>query len=324
MVNSLFGSAKALSWNGIAILALTFMFGVTLVQMCAHYVSEFDDHDETTADIEKYFGSVSCSMKSLVMATMGGEDWVNIARPLERVGQLAYTTFLGYIYLFAYGIVNIMNAIFIEAMMENSQSDNQFIIDSELQKKGAYVEKLQSIFDSMNDNGDGEVSFEEFERHVNDDKMIAFLSSLQLDVTDATHFFRVLSDNGKESVDIERFVGGCIKLRGLARSTDLMHLSLAHARAMKAQLRFFKEAIANHEHALAKRLERLSLESPRTFADTPGCAAQITRQMAALRPRINELGEMTTQASGESKPGNLQRPQTFQFQSKGKRSTHSL
>ena len=43
----------------------------------------------------------------------------------------------------------------------------------------------------------------------------------------------VLSDRGKRTVDLETFVVGCIKLRGAAKSVDLMDLSFDSKRAQR-------------------------------------------------------------------------------------------
>jgi len=54
--------------------------------------------------------------------------------------------------------------------------------------------------------------------------MIAFASSLELDVTDIAQFYSMLSCRGKYTVDVDTFVNGCIKLKGAARSMDLQGL----------------------------------------------------------------------------------------------------
>merc|ERR1719401_3271473 len=58
--------------------------------------------------------------------------------------------------------------------------------------------------------------------------MIAFCSSLDIELLDVDLFFNVLSSNGRRSVDLETFVVGCIKLRGLAKSMDLIELICMH------------------------------------------------------------------------------------------------
>merc|ERR1719265_1268164 len=68
--------------------------------------------------------------------------------------------------------------------------------------------------------------------------MHAFAQSLEIDTSDTKQFFCILSDHGKRTVDIETFVVGCIKLKGQAKSMDLMDLVYAHRQAVAEQHEF--------------------------------------------------------------------------------------
>merc|ERR1719181_519984 len=112
--------------------------------------------------------------------------------------------------------------------MANSERDQQMVIQLEMERKQHYIDKLQAFYDTLDENRDGEVCYEEFCRHVETPQMQAFASSLEIDTSDAKQFFCILSDHGKRQVDIETFVVGCIKLKGQAKSMDLMDLVYAH------------------------------------------------------------------------------------------------
>merc|ERR1712176_568696 len=56
--------------------------------------------------------------------------------------------------------------------------------------------------------------------------MLAFASSLDIDLLDAKHFFAMLSDRGRRPVDIDTFVVGCVKLKGGAKALDVMGMVL--------------------------------------------------------------------------------------------------
>merc|ERR1712232_1201759 len=69
--------------------------------------------------------------------------------------------------------------------------------------------------------------------------MVAFCTSLEIDATDVAQFFSILSAGGNRSVDVETFVIGCIKLKGYAKSMDLMDLTIQqknHFRDMKMNM----------------------------------------------------------------------------------------
>jgi len=85
----------------------------------------------------------------------------------------------------------------------------------------------------MSKDADGNVSVKEFQHHCHDATMIAFAAKLDVRTSDLVYFFQALSGNGKRNIDLETFVLGCGKLRGPARSCDLMHVLIAmeHLRA---------------------------------------------------------------------------------------------
>merc|ERR1711918_290432 len=97
-----------------------------------------------------------------------------------------------------------------------------------MERKEDYINKLQVFFDEIDEDGNCEISYDEFIKHADSPHMHAFANSLEIDLTDAKQFFQVLSNNGHRPVDIETFVVGCIKLKGMARSMDLMDLVYSH------------------------------------------------------------------------------------------------
>ena len=68
--------------------------------------------------------------------------------------------------------------------------------------------------------------------------MVAFASSLDIEASQLEQFFGILSGGGERVVDLETFVVGCIKLRGVAKSMDLMEVLITQQRVSEEQSRF--------------------------------------------------------------------------------------
>jgi len=133
-----------------------------------------------------------------------------------------YGFFLVYIGFFMFVVVNTLTSLFIEATMQNSARDTQIIIQEEMEKKEEYVKRIEHLYNSIDSDTSGDISWEEFHDHINTPEMGAFASSLEIDISDAREFFGLLSGGGRRRVNIENFVLGCMQLRGPARSLDLM------------------------------------------------------------------------------------------------------
>merc|ERR1712032_870504 len=108
-------------------------------------------------------------------------------------------------------------------MIENSDADHKFLFHEQLNKKKAYVHEVEKLFAKIEKDEHGIISNDAFRTFLKEDRdMLTFLASLDIDMIDAVLFFDIISSEGKQAVDIEGFVFGCMKLRGKARSIDLI------------------------------------------------------------------------------------------------------
>merc|ERR1712151_1418373 len=132
-------------------------------------------------------------MYTLYMATTNGISWEVPAEHLGSVGMIYFLLFLVYVAFFLFVICNTLTSLFVEATIVNANKDEKMVIQLELERKQEYVKRLQIFFDTIDDDASGEVTFEEFEKHVDDPNMVAFASSLEIEMDDAKQFFRILS-----------------------------------------------------------------------------------------------------------------------------------
>jgi hypothetical protein len=227
---------------------------------------------------------------------MGGTDWENVAEPLKEVGIFFYVLFLLYIAIFEVVIMNTITSVFFEAMMTNSDKDQLAVIEMHMEKKEEYIDKLEQFYMNMDDDGDGEITYDEFMRHVdNDPHMLAFASALEIDLMDAKEFFRVLSNEETCGVDLETFVTGCIKLKGTARSMDLMDLIQSHHTGMQKQTEFFTslhKKIDDHHAGVHERLEKVQ-PTATSLASLPRPSA-----LAIVNPQQERAAVVQSKASG--------------------------
>merc|ERR1712151_907905 len=94
------------------------------------------------------------------------------------------------------------------------------MIQEELREKDKYLQCMTDIFEEMDTDGTGFISLDEFEEKLDDDQVIAYFSTLKLDVSDARLLFKLLDHDRSDEVNITEFITGCYKLQGDARSLD--------------------------------------------------------------------------------------------------------
>mmetsp|Transcript_127170 Transcript_127170/g.225403 ORF Transcript_127170/g.225403 Transcript_127170/m.225403 type:complete len:164 (-) Transcript_127170:64-555(-) len=143
-------------------------------------------------------------------------------------------------------------------MMDDAQNDSAQVIDHMIEKEQDYIDKLVAVYQAIDENGDGEITYDEFCAQCASAELHAFVRSMGIEVTDAKHFFRVISGGGKRPVDAQCFVEGCIKMKGMARSMDLMDLVYQHKVAVLDQSTRMN-AMQKNIDQLARACDRLSV-----------------------------------------------------------------
>lgn len=244
VLDSILGSLRSLLWSIILIFAMNFMFGVCFLTAAAEYLADQETSSDAGESMEildsvrLYWGSMGTSMLSLFQASTGGADWADIAKPLWHVGIHYYAIFCLYIGFFLFVIANSVTSIVVDGMREYSEKDQAAVVSDQLARKEEYKQKISELYKIMDSDGSGEVSFDEFKRHMGDPLAAAFAESLGLEVTDLEQFFGVLSQHGQKAVDVEAFVVGCIKLRGFAKRMDMIDVMMTTKRQGQEQREF--------------------------------------------------------------------------------------
>lgn len=229
VMNSILGSMKSMIWSVVFVVTIMFMFGICFVQATAQYLIENHD-DEATSQLRAkalhYWGSIALSIRSLWTATTGGDDWQVMASVLQEMGVLYYLLFVSYVGFFLFVVTNVLTSLFIDAAVQYAERDQHQVIQAQLAQKKQYSQRIIQLYKQMDRDQDGQISQEEFNSNIKDERLTAFAASLDIDTVDLQQFFAILSSGGTRKVDLDTFVVGCIKLRGSAKAMDLIELML--------------------------------------------------------------------------------------------------
>jgi len=158
--------------------------------------------------------------------------------PLLLISPYYSTFFCGYISLVVFAILNIVTGVFVENAIKSTQHDADIMMWEEAESRNQLVEDVRKVFIKADTDRSGDLNWQEFEKHIGDHHVQAYLRKLDLDVesSGARGMFKLLDFDGDGKVDIEEFVVGIARLKGLARSLDLARLS-HNQRAQSDQLK---------------------------------------------------------------------------------------
>jgi len=161
---------------------------------------------------------------SLFKAISGGDDWGNIMAPLVTClenSRLMEGIFTFYIFFMVFGVLNVVVGTFVETAADVARRDQDAIIENQLAQVREYAKNIRAFFYQADKDRSGFLSFSEFEHHLSDERVKAYFNSLDLDVSQAKLLFQLLDSDQGGAIAIDEFIGGCMRLKGEARSIDV-------------------------------------------------------------------------------------------------------
>jgi len=149
-------------------------------------------------------------------------------------------------------VLNVLTGVFCQNAIESAQRDQDIVTQAMLADKKRYAKQLRDLFHEIDEDGSGNVTIVEFERHLNDSCIKAYFDALELDASDAYAFFRLMDQDMGDTIDLNEFVEGCMRLRGVAKGIDLHLLS----NEQRKFVRRYDEDMQMIEEAIAQLLGR--------------------------------------------------------------------
>jgi hypothetical protein len=131
-----------------------------------------------------------------------------------------------YVLLSILGILNIVTGMFVERASNISKIDRDFAISDEIHKMEADIQESVLLFQEMDKDRAGKVDVNTFMEFLTHERVIAYFATLDIDVTDRERLQFLFDVDADGRVGLEEFVIGCVRLRGSAKKSDLLSVSM--------------------------------------------------------------------------------------------------
>lgn len=223
MVFSLTGAVRALMWSVVLLGGVLLVFGIFFTDGTVVYCVSNDAFADDA--LGRYFGTLARSMLTLFMAMSGGDDWINILDALQPLSSEYTAVFLVFIVVTLLAFLNVITAVFIETAMQQASNDKEMMVQQEIADQEKHMSIMRQVYHELDTNNNGEVSFEEFQKHINDERIQAYLQKLELDASQIQMLFKLLDRDHSGGVEAAEFVQGCMRLRGQAKAVDVAFLT---------------------------------------------------------------------------------------------------
>jgi hypothetical protein len=224
MIDSFRRSLLALFWSIIILMMTLYIFALLFVQGITNHLStEGTNIDpEFTTAVQTHFGGVVPATISMYMAVTGGEDWSIYYDIVKSCGVLYSGMFLLFTFFFMFSLFNIMTGIVVEKALLAATPDRDEIILQQKKKVKRETNEFRELCRQLDADDSGTISFTEFMKSMRDDRMVSYMASTGLEVHDVEVFFKSVAGAGDdEEVDVDKFVYGCMALKGPASGLDV-------------------------------------------------------------------------------------------------------
>jgi len=245
MIYSIMYSMLSLVWVFAMLAFVMYLFSMVFMHGIAEHFraargSGGPCETATCEELTRLFGNATLTLVSLFMSITGGLDWSELWLLLRTVHWIYSWLFLFYVFFMVFGVLNIVVATFVDSVSVISKRDRDLVTYNELEKNRQCYADIKRFFNEADTNKSGSLTWEEFKDYLQDENVQAYFQSFQLDVTQAKTLFLLLDSNGSNDVNIEEFVEGCMRMRGLARSIDVNQLLYESQQVMRRQAEFMQ------------------------------------------------------------------------------------
>jgi hypothetical protein len=208
-----------------------FVFSLVLVTQVADFFASagYSLDEEKREALLDTFGSVPIAMRTFTLASLTG-GWGSPFTALESTGNpVDSLMFLLMTYFIQVALLNIILGIFVDDAMSRLQPDD---LEKARQLDNAerdLEEQLIQLCKEVVADGSGIISLSEWQTCQRDGRLRYLLEMSGFRHEQVNEFFMMLLESdhtdrdfdGKEGVDVEVFVNGCLRLKGNASCFDI-------------------------------------------------------------------------------------------------------
>lgn len=229
IVVGLISALKSLRWVAIFLVLVVFIAAIVLKILVGNdcdspaFQQSFIYHFGSDIDpIEKcgeYWGTVLRSMYTLYQVTTL-ESWSQvIVRPILDVEPMYVVLMLGFQLLTTFGLLNIVVAAVVDGTMNSS---DEYVVERKMIKVTvSHLEIIRDIFEkSVGSNG--KVTADNFLPLLADPSIRRRLLTMEISYDDPSQILRIIDANGTGAVSLTELTRGFMRMRGSAKSKDLL------------------------------------------------------------------------------------------------------
>merc|ERR1719272_107482 len=143
------------------------------------------------------------------------------------IGDVWFLVFIFYIGVSTIGVMNVVTGIFVDSAVCTRTEDE--VVQNWREDQERTSKEVRRIFQAADKDESGELTLEELMQQLENPWVTAYFSGINIDPNEAKIIFTLMDTNNSGSVTIDEFIDGTMKLKGFAKSVDVMAMMFDRA-----------------------------------------------------------------------------------------------
>jgi len=188
---------------------------------------------ERSRKLYEYFGSFSRCLLSMFEITLG--NWPPVTRLLsEEVSEWFMFFCMVHKLTIGFAVIGVINGVILQETFKVAQTDDVIMLRQKQRASQQVRKKMMSLFEALDQSGDGNLEYEEFEVIANIPEMKTWLASMEIETDDLKTLFELIDDDCSGSITAEELASRMPRIKGTARSIDVLAMAQKHQRELEA------------------------------------------------------------------------------------------
>ena len=224
-------------WSFLLMLLVQVSVGMVLNQSLQDTILDEDTDIAFRKLLFEYFGTFTRTMMTMYELTYA--NWPKVCRDLVKVNEVYGHAIVMYRCVLCFAFSSVIAAVFIAETNRVVMSDEELVQIKRKKAQAVYYKQLLKMFRQLDVNGDGTISWEEFQAIVDDEKLQDSAKHLDIHIVDLEHLFKTMDsmsggESGQDgSISVDEFMAGVHAMRSPALSVDVINLSKAAFERLK-------------------------------------------------------------------------------------------
>eukprot|EP00428_Durinskia_dybowskii_P015080 CAMPEP_0170223184 /NCGR_PEP_ID=MMETSP0116_2-20130129/11290_1 /TAXON_ID=400756 /ORGANISM="Durinskia baltica, Strain CSIRO CS-38" /LENGTH=651 /DNA_ID=CAMNT_0010473883 /DNA_START=279 /DNA_END=2235 /DNA_ORIENTATION=- len=261
LIHGLNDSSRTLFWTCVVIFLVTYIFAIGGLALI---VVELESQLAAATDSEKIgrlqnlidmMGGLDRMMALLVQVLMQDSFHAFVRDVLDFVWW-SWIFWYSYLAVALIVLMNLVTAIIVENAIESSKADHDHMVNEKERNRQRDIDRMRKVFTSMDTDGGGTLSWEEFSKSFDDEDLSKMWKLLDIDQKDAWELFQLL-DDGDGEITIDDFIEALQRMSGIAQAKDMFRLQKMLALVMNSL-----DTLATQELLRARNMKLTDMSAP--------------------------------------------------------------